>query len=652
MLLFFKRQILKKSSDPKSDFSALERGEVAVGVTDDGCLLNHVDFDSPNKFSDWGYFVGSELISKNSIGANPSSMYERGANHGTSCAGVIAGEVDAVTTVGAAPAARLLPIKWESSGPSLFISDSKLITALNFMADKVDVVSNSWGASPRIVWEEVVLDVINELSETGGKRGKGIVFLWAAGNENCPIEHTSEIDVPYTSGVQPRADGSLAWVGVRTSRVFRHNLTDLPGVMHIAALASTAKRSHYSNYGTGISLCAPSSNSHTYYRLVLEGLGVTTTTGQNNGQVTGVTDFFGGTSSATPLVAGIAALVIAANPSLTASEVIAILKKTASKELNFEGYPKTPPSSFDRDTSWDVSPVPPFENAAFVDIDAEEGSWSPWFGHGKADALAAVREAMAQLSEDASPKVFSGKSAPLVAIPDRNEVGILEVMECAEEGSLKNIEIKIDIDHTFIGDLMVSLVAPSGKEVLLHNRNGGNADNLKTTFNFLNTTALVSLLGEPIKGNWGLKVKDLALIDTGTLNSWELSIDVLDGKELMVEKDEGLNIPDNSEEGIESVLSIAESGTISDLEVSVDITHTYIGDLTVELISPQNEVFLLHNRLGGSNDNIIRTYSLLNTSILSGLRGKSVNGEWKLKVKDHVIADRGKLNYWKIRVLL
>ncbi len=625
--------------------------DVVVGVTDDGCLLTHVDFDSPDKFKDWGYFEGSRLISKNSIGANPESMYQNGSNHGTSCAGVVAGEVDAVTTVGASPAASLLPIKWESSGPSLFISDSKLITALNFMADKVDVVSNSWGVSPIGVWEEVVLDVIRELSENGGRRGKGIVFLWAAGNENCPIEYTSDIDIPYTSGVQFRGDGSLVWVGVRTSKVFRHNLVDLPGVMHIAALASTAKRSHYSNYGPGISLCAASSNVHTYYRLVLEGLGVTTTTGQNNGEITGVTDFFGGTSSATPLVAGIAALVIAANPALTAAEVISILKKTASKDLNFEGYPKTPPSSFDSNTSWDVSPVPPFESGAFVNIDALEGTWSPWFGHGNVNALEAVKEALARLSED-SANVFVATSTPSVDIPDNDGTGILEKLECTQEGMLNDIKVKVDISHTYIGDLLISLVAPSGKEVLLHNRNGGTTNDLKTTFDFSNTSTLVSLLGEPIKGDWALKVKDMAMIDMGKLNSWEMEIGLIEGKEVLVEKDEGLNIPDDSAAGVESTLSVVEEGIIGDVEIFVDLTHTYIGDLTLELISPQGESFMLHNRLGGSNDNIIKSYSMLDTSILASLRGKSISGDWKLKVIDHVIADRGKLNYWRIKFLL
>ena len=55
------------------------------------------------------------------------------------------------------------------------------------------------------------------------------------------------------------------------TRRFVNNMVDVPGLMHVAALASTAQRSHYSNYGTGIEICAPSSNSHAYFRMQVAG---------------------------------------------------------------------------------------------------------------------------------------------------------------------------------------------------------------------------------------------------------------------------------------------------------------------------------------------------------------------------------------------
>lgn len=370
--------------------AGLGSNDVVVGVTDDGCRLDHADFNSPGKFANWGYFEGVRLIRRDDGDADPEDMYESGANHGTSCAGVIAAESDSELTVGAAPNCRLLPIKWESDGASLFVSPSKLLDAINFMAPRVDVISNSWGSRPATRWPIAVTDRIRQLSTSGGRRNKGIVFLWAAGNENCPVVHSGNVDIPFTSGWDI-VGGVPRWIGVETSRTFTNDLVGLENVIHVAALASTARRSHYSNYGRGVTLCAPSSNSHAYFRLPVRGLDITTATGE----APGVTPEFGGTSSATPLVAGIAALVISVNHQLTAPEVIAILKRTASKRFDTTPYPRTPPAVFDQNPTWDVSPV---DNPAFVDIGDPDGTWSPWFGHGRVDARGAVAEAMSTVS--------------------------------------------------------------------------------------------------------------------------------------------------------------------------------------------------------------------------------------------------------------
>ncbi len=363
--------------------------DVVVGITDDGCRLNHTDFNSPGKFAGWGYMRGTRLINNADVDADPNEMYKTGANHGTSCAGVIGGEADASLTVGAAPGCRLFPVQWESDDSSLFISDSKFLTVLNYLSDKVDVLSNSWGNTPTSLWSSQIVSKITQLAQTGGKRGKGILFLFAAGNENCPINYDATIKVPYTDGLELE-NNEWVWAGVKTTKHFANNLVNIPGVVHVAALASTAQRSHYSNYGPGIGICAPSSNSHEYSRMTVKGLGISTTTGTS----TNVTHSFGGTSSATPLVAGIAALVISANPALSTVEVISVLQKTAGKDLNMQAYAKTPPASFDPDTSWDVSPVAPFDKGDFKNTGSADGTWSPWFGHGKVDAFNAVKKAL------------------------------------------------------------------------------------------------------------------------------------------------------------------------------------------------------------------------------------------------------------------
>lgn len=616
--------------------------DVVIAVTDDGCKLDHFDFDSPNKFASWGYLRGERLITAVDIDADPNQMYKTGSNHGTSCCGVIGGEVDAVLTAGASAGCQLLPIQWESSGPSLFISDSKLMTTLNYISDKADVMSNSWGGVPISMWSLSVINRIRELALTGGRRGTGIVFLWAAGNENCLINHTANQNVPYTGGVEVQG-GSLVWVGVETTRVFRNNLVGIPGLIHVAALASTAQRSHYSNYGPGISLCAPTSNSHSYHRMTVRGLGITTTMGSTSSSVT---DSFGGTSSATPLVAGVVGLVISANPNVTALDVISILKQTASKDLDFTNYSKTPPASFDSDTSWDVSPIAPFDDGRFVDNGDADGSWSPWFGHGRVDAQAAVAEAMSRLPIPANNR-FNADSMPNRSIPDNNVRGIKDIIVCDENFALSSIKVSVEITHTYIGDLQVSLVSPAGTSISLHNRSGASRNNLFATFDANSNPDFHTLTGEAVKGNWTLQVRDLASIDRGRLQSWSLEI-AGSNQPIRLEESPGVTIPDNTQGGIERILSVSDSGQLDTIEIELDITHTYIGDLMVRLTSPNGTSLLLHNRSGGSADNIIRTYGMTNTSALQVLRGEALAGNWRLNVSDHANVDQGKLNHWAI----
>lgn len=618
--------------------------EVVVGVTDDGCKLSHLDFDSPRKFAGWGYFQGTRLVTDADIDADPSRMYEDGANHGTACAGVIAGEADAVLTVGAAPGARLFPIKWESEGPFLLLSDSKLLTALNFMADKVDVLSNSWGRTPTSIRIPAVVNRIAELARTGGRRGKGIVFLWAAGNENCPIKHTASVKVPYEDGWEFRDDGSRVWVGVRTARRFDNNLVGIPGVMHVAALASTAQRSHYSNYGTGISVCAPTNNVHAYHRLTVRGLGITTTSGPGSD----TTASFGGTSSATPLVAGIAALVISANPELSALEVVSILERTASKDLDFAGYARTPSASYDQNPSWDVSPIPPFDKGDFANIGSPEGSWSPWFGHGRVDALAAVAAARPAAPDPGAVKTFT--SAPNRAIPDNDAAGIHDVVHVSEAGRVQELRVSVDIAHPWLGDLQVTLEAPDGTTVVLHSRSGSSQDNLVATYDATTLPLLSLLSGRSITGDWTLRVQDLAAQDVGTLKQWKLEIKAGNDPTL-VEDVAGVQIPDADPVGIVRSLVVPDRRLMRELAISLDITHSWIGDLVVTLVPPDHPPILLHNRSGEGADNIVRIWRTRDMPELQALRGQDLGGTWQLKVVDLERRDLGKLNRWSLEII-
>ena len=66
----------------------------------------------------------------------------------------------------------------------------------------------------------------------------------------------------------------------------------------------------------------------------------------------------------------------------------------------------------------------------------------------------------------------------------------------------------MDISHTYVGDLRVSLLSPAGTEVVLHENAGGSADYLVRTFTSTTTPTLSALAGQPAAGAWRLKVMD------------------------------------------------------------------------------------------------------------------------------------------------
>ena len=105
-----------------------------------------------------------------------------------------------------------------------------------------------------------------------------------------------------------------------------------------------------------------------------------------------------------------------------------------------------------------------------------------------------------------------------------------------------------------------------------------------------------------------------------------------------------IQIPDNQPAGITSPIYVGDTAELVTVTVSVDITHTWRGDLIVDLISPAGTTVRLHNRTGGSADDLIATYAGL-----TQFAGESSNGTWNLRVSDNAGADVGQLNEWCIQ---
>ncbi|MFJ8131066.1 M4 family metallopeptidase [Streptomyces hydrogenans] len=103
-----------------------------------------------------------------------------------------------------------------------------------------------------------------------------------------------------------------------------------------------------------------------------------------------------------------------------------------------------------------------------------------------------------------------------------------------------------------------------------------------------------------------------------------------------------VSVPDNGAAVTSSVTVSGVTGNApSNLSVGVDIVHTWIGDLIVDLIAPDGSVYNLHNRTGSSADNIQQTYTVNASSEVA-------NGVWKLRVQDKASADTGYINSFKL----
>ncbi|MCB1608594.1 MAG: proprotein convertase P-domain-containing protein, partial [Xanthomonadales bacterium] len=101
-------------------------------------------------------------------------------------------------------------------------------------------------------------------------------------------------------------------------------------------------------------------------------------------------------------------------------------------------------------------------------------------------------------------------------------------------------------------------------------------------------------------------------------------------------------INDNSDIYSPITVSGRTGNAPSNLQVSVNIIHTYQGDLQVYLIAPDGSSYTLHNRTGGGTDNLIKTYTVNASSEVA-------NGTWQLRVRDRAAGDTGYLDSWSLQ---
>ncbi len=466
---------------------------VVVAVADDGFDLEHTDLQGMGKL------------------VNPIDLKDRDAvplpmqsheNHGTSVAGVAIGEENGSGIVGVAPGCAFLPIR--TTG---FIDDASMEQLFGEAVNRgAAVIACSW--SPASNYFPLTLRQTNAITQaaTTGRNGKGCVIIFSAGNANRPVSGTiNEAQWPRNA-----LSGPTKWL---------NGLTVHPDVITVSASTSLNTKAAYSNWGPHIAVCAPSNNASPSMALpqvgtvatgpelrqALPGRGVVTSdrTGGAGYDASAYTQTFGGTSSACPVVAGVVGLMLSVNPNLTAQEVREILQTTADKII-------------------DPNPDPQL-GLKYGTYDGR--GHSQWFGYGKVNALAAVKAAQARAwSQRRVRQILSQQNRTALVIPDNQPTGVDSAIVISQNGTVNDLQVQVSLQHEFLGDISLTLMAPSGQTVLIQGRTLGRQTSLRQTYNLQTAPALIAMIGQPALGAWKLRIVDHAPASMGRLLEWRLSL--------------------------------------------------------------------------------------------------------------------------------
>ena len=439
-------------SYPTSGAGQRGRG-IYVGIIDDGLQTAHPDLAAnvdTNIDKDWN---GGDA-DPNPEDTDP--MYPD--NHGTACAGNVAAVGNnGVGVSGTAPEAKLVGMRLISAAAG-DAAEAEAMTYHSTVGQIIHILSNSWGPYDDGLTLEgpgtLTVAALKSAVETG-RNGKGTIITWAGGNGRAKNDNSNYDG--YANSIYTIAVG---------------------------AFDSQSQQAYYSEPGANLVICAPSDGTS-------PALGITTvdrstTLGYNDGTDSdeisdaNYTQTFGGTSSATPTLSGIIALILEANSNLGWRDVQEIIMRSG-KKVN--------PTDIDWKT-----PVAP-----------DNINHNHKFGAGLIDATRAVTLANAWVNLSTQIKRTVRQTELSIAIPNNNTTGITREFVITPQNNLRveHVTVTVNINHTARGNLKVTLTSPSGTVSRLAEVHSDTNDN------YANWTFMtVRNWGENAVGTWQLKVTD------------------------------------------------------------------------------------------------------------------------------------------------
>ncbi|MGD2111457.1 MAG: S8 family serine peptidase, partial [Phycisphaerae bacterium] len=421
--------------------------EIVVAVMDDGFDLGHPALGGV------AIHPGEKDFAQGDVNPAPSSE----DYHGTPVASIAIGAHHADGMRGIAPECTFLPIRL-AIGPT---GQDEMLDIFNYVSERADVVNCSFGFPPTSydLIHPSFRQELTQLAATGGRRGKGLVIVFAAGNDDAPTfldGAANNNGVKYTR--RTWFGTVIAEIPAGTTVFSGYPMTE--GVVVVGAMSSLTRKSGYSSWGPHVTVVAPSNNMHYIKAFITpgsdprrdefianyRGLGqVAAANRPGHGdpysplpddpstplvQENHYTEQFGGTSGAAPVVTGVVALMLSVNPDLTAADIRQILMATADRDL---------------DSTLDLANDPNVQGLSGEFVNGR----SLFFGSGKVNAFHAVRRARALNPTEPplpdGPIEFSDERRPNLLIPDNRREGVVSHIDCGLQGRLADISVDVDI---------------------------------------------------------------------------------------------------------------------------------------------------------------------------------------------------------------